>query len=143
MNKHKKLHSILNAVIPLIVGAMIYYFLSPDVKFVKFIDEIIGKGVHFPSLLEDYFVVKFIRFYLLDMLWGYALVFSLSLILGNNAAKRKMILLIAVAFSTVMELLQLTPLVGGTFDLADLLVEGLSEVLAVFIIKITHEEALK
>ena len=136
MRRHNKVLILLNFTVPLFVGAIIYYFLSPDVIFVKVIDEIIGERVNFTSLLENNFVVKFVRFYLLDMLWGYALVFALYFILGDNTAKLKRIFFIAFVFSTSMEILQLTPLAEGTFDFADILFEFLSEVFAVFIIKI-------
>lgn len=143
MKEYERIYIILNFAIPLLVGAIIYYFLSPDVIFVKVIDEIFGCGVHFASLLEKNFVVRFVRFYLLDMLWGYALVFALYFVFGNNTAKLKGIFYIAFVFSISMEVLQLTSLAEGTFDFIDILFEFLAEVFAVFIIKNTHEEALK
>ena len=88
----KKLFLIFNFTVPLFVGAMIYYFLSPDVVFVKIIDELIGKrpeflgATYFNLLLKDYYVVKLARCYLLDGLWGYALVFALYYISSNNTA---------------------------------------------------------
>jgi hypothetical protein len=71
----------------------------------------------------------------LDMMWGYALVFALYFIMGNNAAGLTKLIMIASFFSTVMELLQLTPFVRGTFDVLDIIVEILAEATAVFIIK--------
>ena len=47
MKRQKKLFLIFNFTVPLFVGAMIYYFLSPDVVFVKIIDELIGKRPEF------------------------------------------------------------------------------------------------
>lgn len=136
MKKHKDLFIILNFVIPLLVGTVIYYFISSDVFFVKFIDNIIGKGIHFTSLVNTNFLIRFIRFYVLDMLWGYALVFALYFIIGNDAAKLWKILFIAFVFSCAVELFQIASFSTGTFDIADIAFEFLAEVLAVFIIKI-------
>jgi len=84
--------------------------------------------------------MRFVRNYLLDMLWGYALVFALSLFTGNNTAEIRKIFIIAVIFSAVMEILQLTSIAKGTFDVFDIIVEFLAEVTAVFIIKKHYSE---
>ena len=68
---------VFNCLLALIIGALIYYFFSPEVIFVKKIDEIIKSGLHFELSHYDNWILKFIRFYVLDMLWAYALVFSL------------------------------------------------------------------
>ena len=70
------------------------------------------------------------------MLWGYALVFAIFFVLGNNAADIWKSFIIAFSFSTVMEYLQITPFANGTFDICDIMFEFLAEVVAVFIIKI-------
>lgn len=76
------------------------------------------------------------------MCWAYALIFSLYAALGNNAANLKKIFLVAFVFSAVMEFLQLTPLVKGTFDVFDILCETLAEGIAVFVINYAQEEAV-
>ena len=84
---------------------------------------------------------RFVRYYLLDMLWAYALVFALYFSIGNNAARLKTAFVIAVVFSAVMEAVQLSPIIPGYFDLLDILVEALAEAFAAFIIKNHYEEA--
>ena len=79
--------------------------------------------------------MQFVRNYFLDMMWGYALVYALYLFTGNDTAELMKILIIAFIFSAIMEVLQLTPFVRGTFDIFDIIVEFLAEVSAVFIIK--------
>lgn len=135
MKKQKRKILILHVIIPLLVGAFIYYLLSPDVIFVKLIHCIISDGFHDFKLLIQNPIIRLVRFYVLDMLWGYTLVFSLYFILGNSTADLKKIFLIAFAFSAAMEMLQLTSLARGTFDICDILVEFLAEILAVIIIK--------
>ena len=116
--------------------------MSPDTIFVEFIDRLAGTATRRVTFSQHNGLLRFIRFYLLDMCWGYALVFSLHAILGNNTANIKWIFIIAFIFSASMEFLQMTPFVNGTFDVFDILCEALAEGIAVFIIKYAHEEAV-
>ena len=135
MDKRTYIIFALNCLLSLLIGALIYYFFSPEVIFVKKIEEITGIELHFELSFHDNCILKFIRFYVLDMLWAYALVFALKLIMGNNTANLKKIFLVAFMFSTTMEIFQLTPLAEGTFDIWDVICEFVAEVIAVFIIK--------
>ncbi len=49
--------------------------------------------------------------------------------------------MIVAVFSAVMEVIQLSPIIPGYFDLLDILVEALAEMFAAFIIKNHYEEA--
>jgi glycopeptide antibiotics resistance protein len=69
------------------------------------------------------------------MVWGYSLVFALFICSGNNTVGLLRIFIVAVVFSIAMESLQLTNIVRGTFDVFDIMVEVLSEGVAVFIIQ--------
>ena len=131
---NKKIILVLNIVSPVIIGAFIYYMVSPDVIFVKKIDAIIGGiiNIHISPVNNVHF--ELFRNYFLDMMWGYALVFALFYIIGNNAVKIEKIFWMAFIFSAVMELLQVTPFVQGTFDIFDIGVEFLAEIIAAFII---------
>lgn len=130
--------SVINILVPLIIGAIIYYFISPNVIFVKIIDDFIGIRNQLTDIDLYSVLFRFIRNYFLDMLWAYALVFMLFLILGNNTSKIMRIFVIAVAFSTIMEILQFTSIAEGTFDVLDIVVEFIAELVAVFIIKIKY-----
>ncbi|MGN0320491.1 MAG: hypothetical protein ACI4D1_06235 [Lachnospira sp.] len=125
----------INIILPIMTGAVIYYIISPDVVFVQRIDAFIGTGMHAGEQAARNAVTVLIRNYLPDILWAYALTFSILFATGNNAAHLRGIFLTAASFSTVMEILQLTPLVKGTFDVADIIVEVVAELVAVFIIK--------
>ena len=70
-----------------------------------------------------------------DMLWAYALVFSLMLVTGNKTADVWKMFVIAGMFSTIMEVLQVTGCVKGTFDVMDIIVEIIAELMAVFLSK--------
>lgn len=124
-----------NIVLPLLLGSAIYYLYSPDVLFVRSIDSTTNLNFHI-KIDGSVWVFLFVRNFFLDMLWAYALVFMLYYLIGNNTANLRKIFLIAFSLSVAMEILQITPIVEGTFDLCDIAVEFLAEVVAVFIIKI-------
>lgn len=128
----KKCFAWANVVIPILAGSLLYYITSPDVIFVKNIDRLIGIDLHVS--MENTFVI-IMRSYLPDMLWAYALVFSLVAVTGNRTADVWKMSVFAGVFSTIMEILQLTGYVRGTFDVMDIIVEIIAELMAVFIIK--------
>lgn len=112
--KTKKLDFlIINAFMPIVLGGLIYYLISPDVVFVKNIDAFLDWDRHLDSIMAGSIMMKFVRNYLLDMMWAYALVFTLFFIMGNKTAELLKILTIATVFSAGIEILQLTPFVRG------------------------------
>ncbi|MGN0155653.1 MAG: hypothetical protein ACI39N_00260 [Lachnospiraceae bacterium] len=135
MEKLKTKVILWNIIIPIFLGATIYYLISPEVIFVRRMDFLIGKGIHISDITAVNLTIRIMRNYLPDMLWGYALIFTLYYFLNNNTAYLLKTFLIASLFSAVMEFLQITPVVKGTFDWYDIIVELLAEVIAVFIIK--------
>jgi len=134
-NRKKRKFVILNVLIPILLGTTIYYIISPDVIFVQKIDALFGYSFHVENLDINSFLMQFVRNYFLDMMWGYALVYALYLFTDNDTAELMKILIIAFIFSAIMEVLQLSSFVRGTFDIFDIIVEFLAEVSAVFIIK--------
>ena len=122
----KKIFIYANISIPILAGSLFYYVTSPQVIFAQNIDRLLGVSLHVGT--ENTFVVN-LRSYMPDMLWAYALVFSLMLVTGNKTAY------VWSMFSTIMEVLQVTGCVKGTFDVMDIIVEIIAELMAVFIIK--------
>ena len=140
-NKKKDKIVWLNIVIPILVGAVTYYCISPEVLFVTWIKQVIDvDDVFRTTLIYDVCVARFIRNHLLDMLWGYALVFSLFKISGNDTASIRRSFWLAFSFSAIMEILQLMPNSNATFDILDIIFEFVAEVIAVVIIKNTFKE---
>lgn len=135
---NKRIILILNIICPIMVGVFIYYLVSPDVIFVRKIDAVIGGVINIHISSIDNIIFKLIRNYFLDMLWGYALVFALFYIIGNNAVGIGKLLRIAFVFSAAMETIQIAPLVHGTFDIFDIGAEFLAEAIAAFIIYKTY-----
>ena len=129
-----------NIIVPLLLGVTIYCLTSPDVIFVEAarllwrMPMLSGQGIVHEGIWQ------FIRYYLLDVLWAYALVFALCFSIGNNAAKAKIAFVIAILFSTVMEVIQISPIIPGYFDFLDIIVEVMAEAFAALIIKRHYEE---
>lgn len=126
-----------NILLPLLAGASLYIISSPNVIFLKYLklriviaSELMNPHIWFWPILRNYIP---------DMLWGYSLVFAVYMIIDNNAASMRMLFYVLV-FSIALELLQVFPMIPGTFDLLDIFVEGVAEMLAVIIIK-KYEEA--
>ena len=129
-----------NISIPILAGSLLYYVTSPQVIFAQNIDRLLGVSLHVG--MENTFVVN-LRSYMPDMLWAYALVFSLMLVTGNKTAYVWKMFVIAGMFSTIMEVLQVTGCVKGTFDVMDIIVEIIAELMAVFIIKRHHMKKIR
>ena len=140
--KTKKLDFlIINAFMPIVLGGLVYYLISPDVIFVRKIDAFLGWDRHSNNIMASSMMMKFVRNYMLDMMWAYALVFTLFFIMGNKTAELLKILMIATVFSAGIEILQLTSVVRGTFDILDIIAEFFAEIAAGFIIKYNfHKE---
>ena len=101
-----------NISIPILAGSLFYYVTSPQVIFVQNIDRLLGVSLHVG--MENTFVVN-LRSYMPDMLWAYALVFSLMLVTGNKTAYVwKNVCDKLGMFSTIMEVLRVTRCVKGT-----------------------------
>lgn len=131
----RKMIMVLHILCPIAVGTLVYYLASPDVLFIKITGAFIGRtagGLQgFPA---GSVFLRLIRNYVPDMMWGYSLVFALFFMIGNNAADIWRVLGIAFPFSVVMEMMQKTSFVPGTFDVMDVLAEFLAEAIAVCII---------
>ncbi|MCM1089234.1 MAG: hypothetical protein NC413_00155 [Muribaculum sp.] len=125
---------VLHILCPLAVGALVYCLASPDVFFIQKAGAFIGaagSGHVFPT---DSVLLRLVRNYLPDMMWGYSLVFALFYIIGNIAADIRKVFWVAFPFSAMMEMMQKTSFILGTFDVWDIFVEFLAEVIAVYII---------
>ena len=109
-----------------------YLISSPDVVFVRFINLQINTGTALANPNTWWWLI--FRNYALDMLWGYSLVFAVYLIIDNNTAGWQ-VLLLTFVFSTFIEAIQLYQTIPGTFDLLDIIAEGIAEIIAVIIIK--------
>ena len=94
-------------------GALIYCLLREEVIFTKLLN-LFSFNVS-TIQLPDNPVLDFIRYNLPDALWAIALMLTAKNFSGTLRA-------IALATPAILELLQLTPLIKGTFDIIDLVI---------------------
>lgn len=131
---------IINIVISLTFGMLFYYIFSPDVIFVKKLDEITSGGFHIDINGKSNFLISFIRNYALDMIWAYSLVYALFLFTDKKLSELIGVIVVAFIFSTTIEFLQLTKYVKGTFDIYDVVLEAVAEIIAFTLIRINLED---
>lgn len=123
---------IINSIVPVLVGAFFYYIFCPDVVFVKKIDDIIHLNAH---CYLDNEIVAFSRNYLLDALWAYAFMNAIYFIMGDNIKGLIFCCCCTSILAVILEVLQLSQVLSGTFDIVDIIVELNSIGLATFLIK--------
>ena len=124
----------LNVIVPLIMGMLMYLAVSQEVVFIKLINELLGYSSN-GGMIRKSVVVTESRYYLPDMLWGYSLIFALFFVCGKRQSTLPSIFILAGVFAAIMESLQLISAIPGSFDLMDIVVEIAACLLAVFIIK--------
>ena len=121
----------LHIAVPLIMGAVIYYLISPEVIFIKMFSTH-GRIPTPLKLNQSHVIYRFIRNYFLDMLWAYALMNTLIFLIGKSSSAIKISDSMAIIFTVILEGLQLTSFVSGTFDVWDIVVEIIGELFAVW-----------
>lgn len=131
---NKKTIMFLHIMCPIAAGALIYCLAAPDVIFIKKTENFMGWTVHMRLFPTDSILLRLIRNYLPDMMWGYSLFFVLFWIIGNNVASIWKVFWMAFPFSAVMEMMQKVSSVPGTFDVFDIAVEFMAEIIAACII---------
>lgn len=128
------IYNIVFVIIPIIIGAILYYIFCPNVWFVNVIDGWFGK-INRPAI--DFMAHPFLRFirnFAFDFIWALAMTNALYLIFNNNAKPIEICLVIPVILGIAMEILQLLGIAHGTFDVRDVVAEGLGSVLGAIII---------
>ena len=111
---------ILNIVIPLLIGSTIYILIRPDTYICQYFYKALcistppEVGIFLPTGLQT-----FLRCFAADILWAYALTFAVSFILKDERSY----LYICIVFELIMEFIQLSPALPGTFDWLDIIFE--------------------
>lgn len=126
--KRNILSFFINIFLPLAVGLCVYLFFYNG----TYINLILGIELDFK--LKSVFGI-FVKSWLCDILWAYALTHSLYLAL--HAFKHRILIsaIISICFAIILELLQLLGCVAGTFDILDILFQIAAVCLAAALIK--------
>ena len=103
-----------NIIIPLFLGLCIYVLCRPDTYvssvFIRFLNTF---GITTGNI---YVRSEFLRFYLCDILWAYALTFTISFLLGQSKEELYLTAGICVAFEGIIEFMQKWQIIRGTFE---------------------------
>ena len=133
---------VFNILWSILLGTFVYVLFRRDTYIYKIIAQIISIPVI--SLDDIPAAIKIIlNYYVSDALWAYALEFSVFYCLMDYDNKYTCAFSACCLFEIVMEFLQKWQFLRGTFDWFDICVEILSNVIALYIIKIwedTHEK---
>lgn len=121
---------VINGVIPILLGVIIYYLIAPETIFSKTIDGVLKLNIHIEKEYMDGCVFRFIRCYGLDMIWGYSFTIFVSIVVKNL----NITFIIAALFSVLIETLQLCVL-PGVFDPLDILFQVVAVVCAIIMIR--------
>lgn len=126
---------VLNIGIPLLLGLTIYVFLTDDTYISQLFRMCIwdGRGL---LVHPDPHIMRLFRNHLCDMCWSYSMVFCVVWILGDRPFKLFTGVSVCALFSVLMEALQLSHAFPGTFDVADVILEVVSCLMAGMIIYI-------
>lgn len=140
--KNKKyLRYFFNVVVPVFVGVVIYIFVRPDTYIARYfymvcgISERIGQISILPKVIRI-----FMGCYAADILWAYALTFSVFFVLEDVIDRVLPMFCICAVFEIGMEFLQIFPAFRGTFDLWDIILEISTSAIVSLIIKIQLED---
>ncbi len=137
MNKKLRiLFYISNISLPLVVGLILYLLLPGNTFISKVFDSLfLTRRLH----LENQTIFIFARNHLCDAFWAYSLTFSVYTVLKNTIS----VSFIAISLGFILELLQLYAIIGGTFDIIDLIFELVAVFAALSIIHIFTKGELK
>lgn len=125
--RRKALFLAFSVVMPLLIGGLLYILFVPSAH----ISEMIYRLLNIPSPnLNINFADSFISCYLADLLWAYALYNLIFCIWVEDKKSALMATVICIFVELVVEFLQLTPIIDGTFDWNDIIVELFADFLA-------------
>lgn len=139
--KNRKIREtfILNSVIALFLGAIIYLLFRED----TFFSNHVRRYVSFPKVLTNALpneIGVFIKYYLADMAWAYALTFAVGAVFEGDNGQLLLSGIISLGFEALVEEFQKTRWIPGTFDWKDVALEAAASVFALILIKYIERE---
>lgn len=136
-----------NIVLPLIIGGLIYVgFRSKKLRFFDWIDRI-----GFSDIINEIRTITYpykeilpnwVLNCLPDGLWTYSFSATLFFVWEEFFIKNKKLLILPFILVLIMEVLQLLGLIHGTFDVVDLLVSLIMNLLLIAILKLEYNEKI-
>ena len=121
-NSKQRFFYLLNIVVPLTIGFIVYLLFRKD----TFISQFIRRYLHFNFQTIQFnaeWLNRFFRNFAADYLWAYALAFSVAFVLAEEKNQRILSLIICCFFTLLIEFGQKIGVIHGTFDIIDILIE--------------------
>lgn len=131
--RRKNLFLFANILIPLLIGLVIYLFCYKNTYINTTFESFFGFSL--PYFYFDNIFHRFITCWACDILWAYSLTFSLFLCFKQFNKKFFITGFISIIFAVILEFLQLTSVINGTFDIWDIIMELSAIIFAVIILK--------
>ncbi|MCR5727753.1 MAG: hypothetical protein K6G24_09840 [Lachnospiraceae bacterium] len=126
---------VFHVIIPLFLGGLLYYYICPDVLFVKKLDLLLGIDHYYLDL--RFIGFDLVRNYVFDYIWAYSFTASLLIFVFHDfdVKRIKVFFFVVILFEIVVEAIQVVPEIPGTFDPFDIVVEIISSICVVLILK--------
>jgi glycopeptide antibiotics resistance protein len=112
----------------LLIGLIIYLLFKPHSYISELIYNLLGSSLYIHT---DSAFAEILRNYLCDILWAYSLIFVIDYLCECNFLLE---IIFAWIFEVVMEVIQIYPIIPGTFDILDIILEVSTTVVGVCII---------
>lgn len=137
MNKTYKIYIyiIVFVIIPLLLGASIYFLLSPE----TFVGNWLSIFLKFESITEirdylsEYSIVIFIKNYFCDFLWAFSLESAIFIFFIHKFSYYSIVISIVISF--ISEIIQKVHIISGTFDIFDIIIELSAILLSYFLLR--------
>lgn len=130
----------ISAVLPLLIGTVLYVLCRPDTIVSGIVRNLTGFGSDMSGNVKRGLLFDFVRFYLPDILWAYAFPNALMIACVFDRKCITLCTVIPMAFSVLTETFQLLGLISGTGDPADCVLECVAVLAAVFHLKVILKE---
>ena len=124
---------VLNILLSLVIGLTVYVFCRPDTHVSKIVHNLLGVS---PEVVLPEWVMSFLRNYMADVLWAYALTFTVIYILGSGF----LTFAIVAIFEICIEVSQKVGIMSGTFDWVDIILEVCISALVMLLINTIQKE---
>lgn len=133
--KKNAIKVLLSAIIPILIGVVVYFYLRPDTYISEFIANKTGLQSSYVPRKDDNILIKFCRYYLCDIAWAFALPNALFLAFEMNPKRINIIVTITVVMILLSEVLQVFGFIPGTGDPFDVIIEICAATAAIILIK--------
>lgn len=129
LNK-KIIYALINAILPLFAGCLVYLFFKPT-SMISMIGRHLFGEISITNQLKILGNNVFINCYLTDMLWSYSFMSAMLLTVKNN--KYISVIALCVFMNIILEMIQIFEFVYLVFDPLDIAVQMIGSLVAIIV----------